>query len=616
MLRASLAAGRQAGRVAVAVVHGIAGVGKTQLARAYAERHRADYRVGWWVTAQNRIEAFAGLSELAVRLGASSVWSPAEALGYLFGALAGRQDWLLVLDNAESAADVEEFLPRRSAGGGHVVLTSRSAPGHLPGSRLALEPLALEDASRVLTLRDPDSDLDYADRLAEELGRLPLALEQAAAYTAETGIGVADYLDLFVQERARLLEYGSASAYNGSVSAAITLSADRLASRSPRAHQVLEICALAAPDAVPLRRIVSTLFADREAGGSGAVDQLEVLAALRRSGLVTVDTGDGVRVHRLTRMVTQDRVKDLDARLTEAITIFATLFPTVVSEPSSWPDCACLAPHARAVIERACAREMTGEDLAGLMTRVGRYLLCTGLDFEAARDLHALALAQRRILHRGDHPQTARAIVHLAVDLNELGHVSEARSLHEDALAMRQRMYSQDHADTAHSLDNLGNVLHRLGDHEAARHHHELGLVMRRRLWPDDHPDVGYSLSNLAGDLRALGDVAAARALDEEALAMRRRLDLGDHPDVAHSLSNLAQDLDALGDHAAAAELESESLAMRRRLYPSGHPETAASQLRLDGMRQPRHGGAAAEDGAPAASPPHRPDRSPRKARP
>jgi tetratricopeptide (TPR) repeat protein len=563
------------------VISGIAGVGKTQLARAYAEQHRGDYRIGWWVTAETHLDAVAGLSELSVRLGAADSWTSGEMLAYLFDALARMADWLLVLDNATGPGDVEEFLPRRSAGGGHVVLTSRSPTWQILAPQVDLDGLTLDQAAQVLTAHAPHSDQHDARRLAQELGRLPLALGQAAAYTAETGISTGEYLDLFRRERARLLECGSAMAYLGSVSTAITLSLDHLTARSGSARRLLDVCALYAGDPLPLREILDALAPTDPERTESPVERLQALAWLRQSGLLTIDTGESVRLHRLTLLVIQEEMREQGTRVREAVTVLVRLFPHTPSEPATWPRCAQLTTHARAAVEHACALDVVDDDLATVMTRVGRYLLCTGLDFAAARDLHAQALLQRRALHHGDHPETARCLAHLAVDLNELGDLRQARCLHEESLDMRRRLYPGDHADTAHSLDNLGNVLHRLGDVEAARDHHEQGLAMRRRLHDGDHPNIAYSLSNVAGDFRRLKDLDRARHLDEQALAMRRRLALGDHPDVAHSLSSLARDLHAVGDHPAAADLEAQALAMRGRLYPAGHPETAATLAHL-----------------------------------
>jgi len=228
-----------------------------------------------------------------------------------------------VLDNVTSMAVIEDVLPRSSNGNGHVLITSR-IPSWRSVHRLGLDPLPIESAARILTADGAGNDHGAAVDLAEELGRLPLALGQAAAYTAQTGISTTDYLALYRDERTRLLECGVASAYVGSVAAAISLSETRLACKEPIAAQVLQVCALWSGDLLPLRAIVEHLpGSGSTAAGLGPVDVLRVLAALRESGLLTVDSADDVHMHRLTRVVVQERIADRAARLRDSVAILA-----------------------------------------------------------------------------------------------------------------------------------------------------------------------------------------------------------------------------------------------------------------------------------------------------
>jgi tetratricopeptide (TPR) repeat protein/transcriptional regulator with XRE-family HTH domain len=569
----------RSGEVPVTAVHGIPGIGKTQLARGYADAHKEEYRLGWWVSAETRLDIAIGMSQLAVRLGASEEWSPAEALNFVFDQLAAKDSWLLVFDNATSPADVESFLPPESGLKTHVMITSRSPSWRMLATPIPVDVLTVASASALLTEWSHDEDSESAHALAEELGQLPLAIEQAAAYAADTGISLGEYVSLFRRERTRLLEKGTALAYPGSVAATVTITLENLLHSAPTAMRMLEICSLCSADALPLRQFLTELhnIDDPLLRSLDAVERLEVLRSLRQSGLLTLDSEDSVRLHRVTKVVIQDRIQEYHERVEDAVALLFALFPKTPSEPSTWPGCAQLAPHATSVFVHTRREDLVSEPLASLLTRVGRYFLCSGLSFADARDLHEEALRMRERLHHGDHPEVARGLVHLAVDLNELGESSRARELHERALAMRRRLYPQDHPDVAHSLDNLGNVLYVMGNLELAHDYHEQGLKMRQRIYTADHPNVAYSLSNLAADLHQLGNLARARSLNESALAMRERMEPGDHPDVAHSLSNLASDLHALGEPLEAVRLNQQVLDMRRRLYPGDHPNIVAS---------------------------------------
>ncbi|NLT54162.1 MAG: helix-turn-helix domain-containing protein, partial [Actinomycetales bacterium] len=225
------------GAPTVAAVHGIAGVGKTQLVRAFAERYRQDYQLGWWVAAETRLEMVTGLGQLAVRLGAMEEWSSAELLTYVFEQLRRRDSWLLVLDNATGPVDVEPFIPPAGGTGAHVVLTSRNPTWRLLAAEVPVDVLALDAATELLQGHGPQEPQEVARRLAQELGQLPLAVAQAAAYTAEAEISTGQYLELFRRERTRLLGCGRALSYPSTVVTAVTLSLERLVKVNPMARR-------------------------------------------------------------------------------------------------------------------------------------------------------------------------------------------------------------------------------------------------------------------------------------------------------------------------------------------------------------------------------------------
>ena len=122
--------------------------------------------------------------------------------------------WLLVFDNAPDRASVQPFVP--PAGRGRVLITSRNAIWP-PGQALEVPVLDLQVAAEFLVNRTGDPDRRAAAELAGELGGLPLALEQAAAYIQATGDSLAGYLALFRQRRADLLGRGEPTGYSETV---------------------------------------------------------------------------------------------------------------------------------------------------------------------------------------------------------------------------------------------------------------------------------------------------------------------------------------------------------------------------------------------------------------
>jgi len=190
MLREQLNAEKRATlvpKVSAAALHGMGGIGKTQLALAYATQHRRDYIVGWWVPAETPLSTVTALTELASRLGVDPELPESEFMAQLGDQLAERHRWLLIFDNAADPVDLEPFFP--TADGGHVLLTSRNPAWDGLAEPFGVDLLPLDAAAELLRARTGDPDQQAAEDLAKELGRLPLAVEQAAAYASQQRLG-------------------------------------------------------------------------------------------------------------------------------------------------------------------------------------------------------------------------------------------------------------------------------------------------------------------------------------------------------------------------------------------------------------------------------------------
>ncbi len=172
-------------------LHGMGGIGKTQIATEYIYRHLPDYDVIWWIEAAHQTQIRASLAELARALGLSNVGDANTAVRAVREALRTGNPyrrWLLVFDAAESPDEVRQFFPTN--GPGEVLITSRNADWAGVARPLELAVFKREESIELLRKRGPEIVDEDADQLAEKLGDLPLAIEQAAAWRSVTGMPV------------------------------------------------------------------------------------------------------------------------------------------------------------------------------------------------------------------------------------------------------------------------------------------------------------------------------------------------------------------------------------------------------------------------------------------
>jgi tetratricopeptide (TPR) repeat protein len=391
-------------------------------------------------------------------------------------------------------------------------------------------------------------------RSPNELGDLPLALAQAAAYVAETGVGLADYWDLF-RSRRRELWADEKHPVGYPATVGTTMATDRLRAMEPLAVDLLSLCAFLAPEAIPRRLLAEHHTALPEALGAAIAEPLRLnrlVAALRRYSLVEV-TGEALSFHRLVQAAARDALSPTDQRhwVEAALALMVTGFPHNRDDPATWGPSGAVLAHALAAAGHA---EETARDLAG-----ARQLLNAAAGyFQRRAELHQT----RRLLDRArdlaeaalgpDDPEVATYINNLGYVLHDLGDLAGARAAFERALRIAEASFGPDHPKVALRVNNLALVLQALGELPGARAAIERSLRIAEANLGPDHPGVAATVNNLGLVLRDLGELADARAAFERALAMDEKSFGPDHPDVARDVNNLGSVLRDLGDLAGA----------------------------------------------------------------
>jgi hypothetical protein len=607
-------------------LYGMGGIGKSQVAIEYAFRHADDYDVVWWIPSEDPTHIRSVYIALAEKLGipnTGAVNAVIEAVRESLRRGHPYRRWLLVFDNADDPQDVRPFFP--SGGSGHILVTSRNT--HWSNVAQTLEVALFDRAeSKQLLQRRNDglSDAD-AEQIAEVLGDLPLAIEQAASWLRVTGMNADEYLTLFARKRAELLEAGLPLDYHAPVATAWNVSFDRLAQEDPAALQLLQVCAFFAPE--PISR---TLFIELQGIPVPAElaemlrDPLLLAKAMRqinRYSLAQIDQNNGtIALHRLVQGALYDRMSPQErAQMRHAAhVLLATDDPRGPGSAKNWPKYTELLPHVRASRMHECEDQWVrrtalhsavflsawGDDQSGLgycqeifkywkdkfgedkpdtlsaAKQVGICLRALGRYGEAYEvDKHAHAVAKQRL---GDDSENTLILANMvAQDVRALGQFTEAWELSDGAYRIAKDVYGEEDDLTLMAAENLGIALRLIGNFAGARDVDQSTWTIRARLLGDEHRFTLVTLNSLCLDIRECGEYVQARDMLETAVVKLRRLLGDDHPDTLRAIKNLAVTRRKAGDHNGALHLSEDVLLRYTKRYGENYPGSLAASMNL-----------------------------------
>jgi tetratricopeptide (TPR) repeat protein len=570
-----------AGTVVVQALHGLGGVGKSALAAHWAATRTSRNNPVWWITADTPADVDAGLAGLATALQPALAQLPQDQLSErAVQWLATHHSWLLVLDNVDNPAHVQPLLARATTG--RILITSRRSFGwHDTATPIPLDILtpaeALDLLTRILARNNRTPALDGAAQLCEELGHLPLAVEQAGAYITEASLPPRAYLRLLADYPADTYREAAEGHDSERTIARIwRITLDRLTD-TPLAGQILRILAWYAPDTIP-RTLLDPL--DTPPAVQRAIRRLAAYSMITTNG-------DTLTVHRLVQALartpdTDDphrQPSDITAALHQATTCLHTALPATSNTPATWPTWRTLLPHIDALADHAPADTDTATT-ADLLNRTGIFLDSQGQPTRATTHLQRALTDQTRVLG-ADHPSTLGSRNNLAGAYQSAGDLGRAIPLYEQTLEDMVRVLGADHPDTLTSRNNLAYAYESAGDLGRAIPLYEQTLTDRTRVLGADHPDTLTSRNNLAGAYESAGDLGRAIPLYEQTLEDMVRVLGADHPDTLTSRNNLAYAYRSARRLLEAIAMYQRTLQDMVRVLGEGHPSTLTTRNNL-----------------------------------
>ena len=531
------------------VLTGMRGSGKTQLAAAVVARCEEE---GWplvaWIHAASRKDILAGLYELAMRIGIDAPKNiPLEVIvRRLLDRLRSAEaaDRLFVFDNVENPDDLRDLIPE-GAGVRTLITTTRHLDWDgLGWLRLTVGAFDREQSISLLCEHTGDTHRDAADRIADALGDVPVAITQAAATAQQGGYSLSGYLNRLshhpLESRMSHLEGAN---YPDAVGIALLMAyeqvLEQLRTKYPQQERIavslLGALSLLAASGVPTHWLL------RLDGDSDAVrDTLSFL----KSAAIFQESSDGTNtmIPWLQGHVYRETYLNDQKKLSEARSHAATLLGGID-------------------VDRLEDGEQRRDETHHL---IEQFLSVTSQDYS-----HSLF----------SEPQVPSKLAETLHDATSLGMSQLALGL-TDSVTQACDVLGPHHPDTLASRNNLAGTYRASGRLDKAIPLYEQTLEDSIRVLGTDHPGTLTARNNLAGAYRAAGRLEEAITLYEQVFSGRSRVLGPDHRSTLTARDHLADTYWEAGRFDEAITLKKQILADAMRIM--GPDSTGASAARLN----------------------------------
>ncbi|KAH8587304.1 P-loop containing nucleoside triphosphate hydrolase protein [Bisporella sp. PMI_857] len=537
------------------VLHGLGGIGKTQLSIAYAKRHKDNYSAIFWLNIKDKDslkQSFIKIAKQILRQHPSASWVSNidfnENLDRVVDAvkawlsLPDHTRWLLIYDNYDNpkiagnrdpaAVDIELFLPE--AYQGSVIVTTRSSqvdigyPFHLRKLSNVQESLEILSytSRREGLVNDPD-----AIKLAKELDGFPLALATAGAYLNQVSISSADYFRLYKESWAKLQNTSPklGSYEDRTLYSTWQISYDHVEQRNFLSAKLLRLWAYFDNQDLWFELLRHGDSNDPEWIRELTADELSFHDAVRilsDHGLVEVATSseqriesNGYSIHGCVHSWTihaLNREWNFDlARL--AIKSVGAHVPGE-EDGRPWLMQRRLLQHAARCSYIVVKGLVADDGMDWAYYNLGLLYADQGKLAEA-ESMYERALAGKEKALGAEHTSTLDTVNNLGLLYADQGKLAEAESMYERALAGKEKALGAEHISTLDTVNNLGNLYKSQGKLAEAESMYERALAGKEKALGAEHISTLNTVNNLGLLYADQGKLAEAESMYEQALA-------------------------------------------------------------------------------------------------
>ncbi|KAK3371035.1 hypothetical protein B0T24DRAFT_304761 [Lasiosphaeria ovina] len=615
-LKQQLGCGRPQGAITSrprVALHGLGGVGKTQVALAYVywlQEMCPEVSV-FWVHASSAERFRQSYASIAQECQVPSYDDPKMDMLLLVKEWLERQDcgrWLMVIDNADDTqvffgqpadpinnstsgpdGNLGRYLPESTYS--TILITTRNKQTGLKLTQgkgsIEIGKMNEDESSQLLrtALNGVSATTAELSTLSSRLEHLPLALVQATGFMQENAISASDYLQLLNKSDQNLVELlseefetvGRDSRTPRAVAETWILSFEQIQQQDAFTGEILSLMSLFDRQAIPPK----FLSYNKQQHAGEPISEIQFtksLGVLKAFSFVTEDKDHNLDMHRLVQLVTRKWLvnKGTIQRFTgQALLAVSQAYPYGNYENRT--ACRAYLPHAYAVLDsKGIGSKDEKAARASLLYRVAGFFSFQGR-WKDAEKFQLEAVKLRKAVLGDKHPHTLISMGNLASTYWNQGRWKEAETLEVQVVEMSKKVLGDEHPHTLISMGNLASTYRNQGRWKEAETLEVQVIEMSKKVLGDEHPDTLTSINHLASTYWNQGRWKEAETLQVQVIEMSKKV-LGDeHPHTLISMGNLASTYWNQGRWKEAETLEVQVVEMSKKVLGDEHPNTLTS---------------------------------------
>ncbi|MDR3263895.1 MAG: tetratricopeptide repeat protein, partial [Clostridiales bacterium] len=563
------------------IISGIGGVGKSQVALEYIHGHKEEYTDIVWIYAETKDGILNGYRKFGADKGIiNDKEEPDILIRKVFNYLYNNDKWLLVYDNAEDEKLLQEILPK--SGKGHIIITTRKSGAALKsiGHLHELGLFTSSEAKAYLKKRTGQDDPDGAERLAKEMGYLPLALEQAAAYILENGKSYDEYISLYNRVGDDAFT-ANAGIYEKTVYKTFMLSVDKL---GDSAKQILYLCAYYSPDGISKKTFFEKNGYLPEPLASDIKDEIKsdrAFSELKKYSLIKVDNGK-ISLHRLLQDAVRASLKD-DKTYIEACLNHAEELKFDYSTFDGRAFFTETEAHLVSVADN-------GKKVLHDNVRIGDIYHEVGFGkyefayYGEALEYYNKALEIKEKVLEKDNPSTAATYNSIGAVYRSQGEYPKALEYYNKAVKIREKVLEKYNPSTATSYNNIGGVYYSQGEYPKALEYYNKALEINEKVLEKDNPSTATLYNNIGNVYARQGEYPKDLEYYNKALDIQEKVLGKDNPSTATTYNNVGVVYQSQGEYPKALEYHFKALEIREKVLGKDNPYTAGSYNNISGV--------------------------------